>query len=116
MLRHLVVVFASLLLLTACAAPNATPNANNNPSANPGSSASPGASTGVGVNGDIYATKQTYIAFLDCAAKKDATAATMAGIFKTALNAYTDAQWAQAKIVVQATHKSFIDTYGAGCM
>jgi hypothetical protein len=108
-MRRLIILGGSLLLLAACNAPGTagTPGA--------GASASPG-SAGGQVSGDIYASKQSYLAFLDCAGKKDATAASMAGPLKAAVNVYTDAQWAQAKVVVQATHKAFIDRYGAGCM
>lgn len=68
------------------------------------------------VSGDIYASQANYFAFLDCAGKKDATALTMANLFKSQLQIYNEANWAQTKILVQATHKSFVDTYGAGCM
>ncbi len=73
-----------------------------------------GSATG---SGDIYASQANYFAFLDCAGKKDSTALTMANLFKSQLQIYNEANWAtQTKILVQATHKSFVDTYGAGCM
>lgn len=116
-MRTFFAICASLMLLSACGTPTGPggTNPSANPSGTPSSSPSNNPDGNVSAGGDIYASKAAYFAFLDCAAKKDATAAQMAGIFKTQLNIYGDAQWAQAKIIVQATHKSFVDTYGAGC-
>ena len=106
-MRRLFILCASLAMLAACSSPATTST-----STTAGASSTP---VGPG-SGDIYATKQNYLAFLECAGKKDATAASMAGPLMTAVNVYTDAQWVQAKTIVQMTHKSFIDKYGAGCM
>jgi hypothetical protein len=80
--------------------------------ASPSPSPSP---AGGSAGGDIYASKQSYLAFLECAGKKDATAASMAGPLTTAVNVYTDEQWVTVKEVIKVSHKSFIDRYGAGC-
>ena len=109
---NLVLTSIAIFSVVSCSSPTSNNSGNNSNSTNPSISPSPNTGAGVGVSGDVFASRASFLAFAECVKTKFPETAGPVQGYINQVNAMPDSQW--ASVAVQ--YRSIANPYlSRGC-